>query len=412
MPHAPWPFYKAVRNCWYVEIHRKQINLGRHPTDLPLPTKVQGKWQPPADILQAFYRHMADVPDTSEKPLPKAQDLLELFDEFLEWTKKHRAAGSFRWYQERLQWFSDTLKEPLTVKDLKPFHVTKWVDAHPEWSESHQRGCMVAVQRALYWAEEIGYIDISPIRKLKKPPAGRREQIITEEEYEELLANTRSQELRDLLVMSWHTGARPQETMAIEPRHCELEHHRIVFPKKEAKGKKRFRIIYLNAVAEEIIERLLRDNPEGVLFRNSRGRAWNPASVLTRLRILRRRIGRKRATPPDPEEVQRIANQLPQTRVVEGRVVPRSRARLLNAARRRLIDVQVKKNTPRYCLYSFRHSFAQRLLVAGVDSLTVSALLGHVDGSMLAKVYSHLHQNADYLLKTVNCSTDGNQSGA
>jgi site-specific recombinase XerD len=51
----------------------------------------------------------------------------------------------------------------------------------------------------------------------------------------------------------------------------------------------------------------------------------------------------------------------------------------------------------KYALYSLRHSFATRLLESGTDPLTVSALLGHADGSMLARVYSHLGESVDHL---------------
>ena len=41
------------------------------------------------------------------------------------------------------------------------------------------------------------------------------------------------------------------------------------------------------------------------------------------------------------------------------------------------------------------------MLEAGTDALTVSALLGHADGAMLAKVYSHLSKNGAYLRDAV-----------
>ena len=51
-----------------------------------------------------------------------------------------------------------------------------------------------------------------------------------------------------------------------------------------------------------------------------------------------------------------------------------------------------------------RHSFATRLLDAGTDALTVSALLGHADGAMLARVYSHLSKNGAYLRDAVKAA--------
>ena len=53
--------------------------------------------------------------------------------------------------------------------------------------------------------------------------------------------------------------------------------------------------------------------------------------------------------------------------------------------------------TTAYALTAIRHSYATRMLEAGCDHLTVSSLLGHVDGTMLAKVYQHLGQKTDYL---------------
>jgi len=56
-----------------------------------------------------------------------------------------------------------------------------------------------------------------------------------------------------------------------------------------------------------------------------------------------------------------------------------------------------KKLGERYSAYAFRHGFANRLMVRGVDHLTVAELLGHADGTMLARVYQHLDQSDAHL---------------
>jgi integrase len=170
----------------------------------------------------------------------------------------------------------------LTVPELKPIHVERWVDSHPEWSPTHQRGCKVAVQRAFHWAERIGVIDRNPIRHLEKPQAGKREQIISPAQYSMILGHYSDRAFLDLIEMAWHTGARPQESIRIEARHVDLGNRRIVLPPKEAKGKKRFRIIYLNDFALQLVRRKIAEQPDGTIFCNLRGTAWKASAVNNR----------------------------------------------------------------------------------------------------------------------------------
>ena len=72
-------------------------------------------------------------------------------------------------------------------------------------------------------------------------------------------------------------------------------------------------------------------------------------------------------------------------------------------SRERIAELAREHGT-KWCLYHYRHSFATRMLEAGTDALTVSALLGHADGAMLAKVYSHLSRNGAYLRDAVNAA--------
>jgi integrase len=51
--------------------------------------------------------------------------------------------------------------------------------------------------------------------------------------------------------------------------------------------------------------------------------------------------------------------------------------------------------------YDMRHGFATRKLVQGHDHLTIAELMGHRDGTMLAKVYAHLDRNDAHLKKAL-----------
>ncbi len=49
-------------------------------------------------------------------------------------------------------------------------------------------------------------------------------------------------------------------------------------------------------------------------------------------------------------------------------------------------------------MYDFRHSFITRKLKAGVDPVTLANLVGHANTSMIARVYSHLAKDQEFLL--------------
>src|SRR5262249_3449449 len=98
---------------------------------------------------------------------------------------------------------------------LRPFHVQECVGSKPAW-KTGKRGAIIAVQRAFNWAARSGRIPASPLRGMEKPAQGRREKLITPGEYEEALALVKDQRFRDLLELSWETGARPNELFTVE----------------------------------------------------------------------------------------------------------------------------------------------------------------------------------------------------
>jgi integrase len=329
------PFFRPSRRLWYVEIVRgKQISLGRE-----------------REAAFARYHELMTTASNSAPrsvaPLTPTGDTMPvvvIIDMFLDWCQKNRAADTYRWYKDRLQLFCNTIPAALTVAELRNFHVQQWIDACTHLSPGSKRNHCRSAQRAMGWAVCQGYINHSPIKTLQKPSAGRRERILTVEEFQKFLKVTKDQSFKDLLTVCWQTGCRPQEVLRVEARHVNQSGARWIFPALEAKGRKLPRIVYLTSEALEITERLMLRFPRGPIFRNTDGLPWTPDAVNCRF--------------------QRLA----------------------------------KKTGVRACLYVFRHSWTNRLLLSGVDALTVAILAGHRDPGMIAKHYQHLSVNPDYLL--------------
>jgi integrase len=206
--------------------------------------------------------------------------------------------------------------------------------------------------------------------------------------------------LQDLVTFAWETGARAQECLLVERRH--LEEHRIVLPVEDEKMQRAPRIIYLTETAEAILQRLALRHPKGPIFRNTKGEPWTPDAVVCAFGQLRGRMGRKVLYDEEfeiPEsEINELIPHLSQNRRSGDQKTDKE---LREEARRKLWDRHAKDKAPRYCLTAFRHSFAHRLLRSGVDALTVSVLMGHVDPSMVARVYSHLSHAPDYLRESL-----------
>lgn len=328
----PKPWFRPSRGLWYVTFEGRQHNLG-------------------ADRDAAFL-HYKELITRPKEVVTCGDSLLVLFDAFLEWTNKNRALGTYDWYHDRLKWFAQFTPvdrsfevKKLLTNELKPYHVQKWIDSK-ECSDGHKRGCITAVKRAMSWAEKMGYIDRNPIARMEKPSPGRRDVVIREPEFHKLLAHYQhDDDFRDLLVTAWETGARPQELLRVETRHIELKKSRWVFPKEEAKGKRKTRVVYLTDKALEITKRRSEQWSDGPIFRNMITTPWKRNAVNCRFRRLEKHIGK------------------------------------------------------RLCLYHFRHSFATRMIESGVDTLVVAALMGHSDLSMLGRTYAHLTQNSEHLLK-------------
>jgi integrase len=327
----PEPFWRAERNCYFVQIGKKQIRLD---------PDEQTAWR-------LYHELMAKPPEeqVARNVPPSEMQAAEVLDLFLGWCRKNRAEATYEWSRHFCQKLTGTLPADLLLDDLKPYHVTRVMDAHDGWSNNTKRDFVTAIQRALNWAVDEGLIERSPIARMKKPAGEAREDTVSAAEFDDVMAAAKHPTLRDLIELAWECGARVQELRKIEARFVDLPTSRIVFPPSEAKGKKHFRVIYLGSErAKEIVARLCEANPKGPILLNSEGRPWNKDSINCAFCRIEKKIGRK------------------------------------------------------LHLGAMRKGFTTEALKAGVDTLTVAHLLGHRDGTMISKIYGKVQQDPTHML--------------
>ncbi|APZ93434.1 tyrosine-type recombinase/integrase [Fuerstiella marisgermanici] len=381
MARQPKPWYWTARKAWFVTIDGKRHTLGRE--------------------KKAAHLRFHELMRKPIKRTVPCESVVAIADRFLEWVHKHRSPHTYEWYRHRLERFAR--KHPsLLIRDLRPFHVQEWVDDYPELKQTTKRNYMRTVKRCMKWALQQGYVSENPVEHLEVPGAERNETLITLHDFEALLSHCPDENFKDLVITTWETGCRPQESLRVEARHVDLANSRWLFPQQESKGKKAPRIVYLSEVALEITKRRMAEYPTGPLFRNSRGNAWTKDSANCAVDRVRTRMGKgemqRRGITITADQIATFIPKLKQSRVVKGVELPKSHSQLRSEAKRKLNAECIVDLVPRYSLYKLRHAWATRALQSGLDGLTVAVLMGHSDPSTLARVYQHLSHDPTHLL--------------
>ena len=197
------------------------------------------------------------------------------------------------------------------------------------------------------WAQKMRYLERNPIKGMPKPDRTIREEFLPIDIWPKLLEAASDEQFRDWLMVMLLSGCRTEEMFKFKAQH--FDEDRFVLPITDSKGRKQVRIIYLPDKALSIVERLTKENPEGALFRNRRGVAWNKNSINCRFKRLKKIMGE-----------------------------------------------------PKLCATVLRHSFAHHRLISGQDALTVAELMGQKGTDMLAKRYGKIGQNRDYMKEEAN----------
>lgn len=327
MARKPKPWYRKERKEWCVSINGTHHRLGNDKKE----------------AQRKFHQLMADEPETVS-----ADTAWGICDLFLDHILKNRATATYGWYRDRLQYFKDAIPNTL-VDRLEPDRVQDWLDAQ-SWSDGYKRGIVTAIKSAFRWAYRLRKIRRNPVDVLIPPEASPSEEFLTDAEFKKLLANVKDEPFRDVLILMRHTGARPQELTKLEARHvfdgyCQ-------FLRAESKGKKKERVIFLDDVAQKIIDKWKEKNPEGPILRNFHGRPWKANAFACRFKRLEGKVGK------------------------------------------------------RITMYSIRHGFAHASLTkAKLSPEVVATLMGHKSTRMVYTTYGHMMKNTKFMREQLKKAT-------
>jgi integrase len=343
------PWYRKSKDAWYVEVAGRQRLLGKHPEGAPAPKKSPrtGIWNAPQEI-QAAFRTLIDSHERGEalKADPRRVLAREVCDRHLIAVEKAVEIDTFNFYKKYLQSFCD-LHGTVRASELKPLHVTEWLDAHPGWKAS-RRHAIIAVKRCFKWAEEEGVIDRDPFRAVKKPAVGRRDRILSPAEKKEILETIKDRPFREFVFALYETGCRPSEVARVAAENFDEAKGVWVFDKhKTRKRTGKPRVVYLTPAMVGLTKELAKKYPTGPLFRGNRNKKG-----FTRNGI-RCRFRRLRAKLPH-----------------------------LNAV----------------VSYTARHTYCTEALANGVGVMDVAELMGHQGTSMVEAHYAHLDQKTQHML--------------
>lgn len=324
------PFFVKARNCWYVKDEKgKKIRLNPD----------EGK----AFLIWEGMRTLANFKHSDATVSVICEGWLEYFA--LTATKARQEKAN--WILSSFVAFQGVNKR---MRDVSAVDLDKWLKATRKrgkkeytWSIARQRDAAQFVLRAYRWAHVQGWIPASDLLLHKCQTPEPRVILIDRETHRRCVMSTRSgrntgRPFGLLLIALWHSGARPAQIREVTASHVMPSGDWVFSRHKTAKKTGKKLIVRPSPCLQTLTRILMQARPTGALFLFPIKKPWSKDGMIRRFARMRSDLG---------------------------------------------LD-------PSLVLYAYRHTFATEAILAGESLPTVAALLGHVDSSMVARVYSHL----------------------
>ena len=308
------------------------------------------------EALTAYHELMATKPATRKK-LRMQLSIAELADA---WYHDRETAGVGEYallkYKAIATQFLAFVDRKMLASHVKPYHLNGWVHTvGKKWSDNTKAAHISIIKGIFTWGRKQGYLTTNPLEDVKGPQRTPRTEIMDRADEDRLIDSATDHEFANLLLVCRASGMRPSEAYRMEADWIDFTRGTVSFPvSKTSRRTGRQRIVFLPEEVIKILRPLCRRYPNGPVLRNTRGKPWTRSSTNARFIRYRKQLGLgKEAT-----------------------------------------------------LESFRHAFATNALAAGIPIATTAALMGHVDGKMIERVYSKLYKKEDHLRAAVEKLSD------
>lgn len=294
------PWYRKEDGYWYATILK---GSPRHKLMKGKPTKTDER-----KATEIFERLRATQgPPGSLDGHPSAC-LVEAFLDHAEATCKHT---TYRNYSGELNYFTAAFGavpcRELTCNHAESFlrkqatkrvrKVTSKITVHGKernhvvtvrpWGANKQASFIKCLKACFNWGVETKKISNHPFDSLRAKFKPGKRTVVPEAALKAMMEHA-DQPLADLLTALRETGCRPSEIARVTAVDVHgatwvLDEH-----KNEETGQPR--IVWLNQTMQDLTKRLVKENPAGPIFRNSRGRPWTKDAIVSRFHKIRAKL--------------------------------------------------------------------------------------------------------------------------
>ena len=165
----------------------------------------------------------------------------------------------------------------------------KQVNVVKPWGPNMQATFAKILKSCFTWGVESDLISRNPFAKLKRSFKDTDRDIVDEGTWQQLIDGAKGEPFRNFLTAIRNTGCRPSEVAKVTAANVKGATWN--FTKHKTDGTRKARVVYLNAVMQELTAKLIEKHPTGSLFLNARGKAWTKDAIVQRFESLRTRLG-------------------------------------------------------------------------------------------------------------------------